>query len=308
MSGGGYYLAPSLVSLRNEINEAHPTRDKSSDGWIGDPSHAARVSDHNPDWDSGGVVRALDVDHDGIDKHVLLHVAIADPRTEYVIQDWKIYRRATGFKAEQYRGSNGHTGHTHISLRHIKTAEKSGRWGYVVTIAAPVQPSPGGPSVPWGGGKSVDVVAQEVIRGEWGAGQDRVNRLRTAGYDVGLVQNTVNALLLGRPAPAAPAPPPPPRKSVSQIADEVIAGHWGNGPARSQRLQAAGFSPSAVQAEVNRRLGGGRGGAVVRPSLNTIARQVIAGQWGNGRERASRLTSAGYNAAAVQAEVNRILR
>ena len=42
-------------------------------------------------------------------------------------------------------------------------------------------------------------------------------------------------------------------------------------------------------------------------SISEIAREVIAGQWGNGADRASRLTAAGYNATAVQNEVNAIL-
>ena len=44
-------------------------------------------------------------------------------------------------------------------------------------------------------GKSIDEVAREVIRGDWGNGQDRVNRLRAAGYDYNVVQKRVNELL-----------------------------------------------------------------------------------------------------------------
>ena len=44
-------------------------------------------------------------------------------------------------------------------------------------------------------GKSIDEVAREVIRGDWGNGQDRVNRLRAAGYDYNAVQKRVNELL-----------------------------------------------------------------------------------------------------------------
>lgn len=43
--------------------------------------------------------------------------------------------------------------------------------------------------------KSIDDVAREVIRGDWGNGQDRVNRLRAAGYDPNAVQNKVNQLM-----------------------------------------------------------------------------------------------------------------
>ena len=38
-----------------------------------------------------------------------------------------------------------------------------------------------------------------------------------------------------------------------------------------------------------------------------MARQAIAGRWGNGTERTRRLTEAGHNASAVQARVNELL-
>ena len=44
------------------------------------------------------------------------------------------------------------------------------------------------------------------------------------------------------------------------------------------------------------------------PSVTELARQVIAGQWGNGQDRINRLTRAGHNALTVQQEVNRLLR
>ncbi len=43
--------------------------------------------------------------------------------------------------------------------------------------------------------KSVDEIAQEVIRGDWGNGDDRKNRLTAAGYDSSAVQQRVNQLL-----------------------------------------------------------------------------------------------------------------
>lgn len=43
--------------------------------------------------------------------------------------------------------------------------------------------------------KSVEDVAREVIKGLWGDGQDRVNRLTEAGYDYSEVQKMVNKLL-----------------------------------------------------------------------------------------------------------------
>ncbi len=51
-----------------------------------------------------------------------------------------------------------------------------------------------------------------------------------------------------------PKPKPPAKKTVAQLAGEVIAGKWGNGNDRKKRLTAAGHDYTAIQAEVNRRL------------------------------------------------------
>ncbi|MEE8886484.1 MAG: GH25 family lysozyme [Eubacteriales bacterium] len=45
------------------------------------------------------------------------------------------------------------------------------------------------------------------------------------------------------------------KKSVDEIAAEVIAGKWGNGSDRKNRLTAAGYDYAAVQAKVNEKLG-----------------------------------------------------
>lgn len=124
----GYYLAPSLVALRAEIDKLFPGRDKTSDGWIGDTSHQARPSDHNPDYANGGVVRAIDVDVDDLDpsrdlRAMLLAAAIKDPRVYYVITNGKIYSQTYGFAERAYTGSNGHFAHVHISIRRTAEAE-----------------------------------------------------------------------------------------------------------------------------------------------------------------------------------------
>ena len=43
--------------------------------------------------------------------------------------------------------------------------------------------------------KSVDAIAREVIRGDWGNGDERKRRLASAGYDYSAVQKRVNELL-----------------------------------------------------------------------------------------------------------------
>ena len=93
--------------------------------------------------------------------------------------------------------------------------------------------------------KSVDQIAQEVIAGKWGNGEDRKKKLTAAGYNAQEVQDKVNAILSGKK---------PAKKTIAQLADEVIAGKWGVGQKRKKRLMAEGYDYNAVQKEVNRRL------------------------------------------------------
>lgn len=105
---------------------------------------------------------------------------------------------------------------------------------------------------------------------------------------------------------ATPTPAPSAGKSLDEIANEVIAGQWGNGDDRKNRLQSAGYNYNEVQALVNQKLGMG-GSAPATKSLDAIANEVIAGQWGNGDDRRNRLQAAGYDYNAVQALVNQKL-
>lgn len=127
-----WHLALSLVALRTEIDRRWPNRDKTSDGSIGDASHAARKSDHNPDWDAGGVVRAIDVDKDGINVQDLLDAVVRDPRVAYVIWNRRIASATDDgvpWDWEPYDGTNPHDKHVHISIKHTTAAETNvSRW------------------------------------------------------------------------------------------------------------------------------------------------------------------------------------
>lgn len=96
-------------------------------------------------------------------------------------------------------------------------------------------------------------------------------------------------------------------KSIDEIAAEVVAGKWGSGAARRTKLAAAGYDYNTVQAAVNARLSG-KAPAPAKKSNAEIAKEVISGKWGSGATRKSKLAAAGYSYAAVQAEVNRLLR
>ena len=95
-------------------------------------------------------------------------------------------------------------------------------------------------------------------------------------------------------------------KSVDTLAHEVLAGNWGNGSDRANRLRAAGYDYDAVQNRVNEILSGTNSNPN-RKSIDILAREVIRGDWGNGQDRVNRLTSAGYDYNAVQKRVNEIL-
>lgn len=86
--------------------------------------------------------------------------------------------------------------------------------------------------------KSVDEIANEIIQGKWGNGDERKQKLVRSGYDYNSVQQKVNEILK--------------RKSVDEIAYEVIQGKWGNGIERKQKLEAAGYNYSEVQNRVNK--------------------------------------------------------
>ena len=107
------------------------------------------------------------------------------------------------------------------------------------------------------------------------------------------------------PAPS-PKPTPSPKKSNTEIAKEVIQGKWGNGAERKKRLEDAGYDYAAVQKEVERLLAKQKKPA--KKSVDEVAREVIAGKWGNGAKRVYNLTKAGYNYVAVQKRVNEILK
>lgn len=103
---------------------------------------------------------------------------------------------------------------------------------------------------------------------------------------------------------AAPKPTPstPAKKSVDEIAKEVINGKWGNGDARKNALEKAGYNYSTIQARVNELCGAPSN----KKSVDTIAREVIRGDWGNGADRKNKLEKAGYNYNEVQKRVNEL--
>ena len=86
-------------------------------------------------------------------------------------------------------------------------------------------------------------IVRQVIRGEWGVGQERIKQLTEAGYNAERIQEKVNHALQGSQINDT--------KTTDALAYEVIQGDWGNGEERKERLKAAGYDYDAVQQRVN---------------------------------------------------------
>ncbi len=124
--------AASLTKFIQQINDLAPDRSKKSDGTVGDAAHQSRQSDHNP-WIKDGpsrVVSAADITHDpdkGCDCDLIVKSLIEsrDKRIKYIIWDkkiWRSYDKPTvkAWDAQDYRGSNPHTKHLHLSVNSQK--------------------------------------------------------------------------------------------------------------------------------------------------------------------------------------------
>lgn len=133
-------VALSLLTLRDQLDAAYPTRSKASDGTIGDAAHAASVSDHNPD--AAGIVRALDITHDpahgcDIDRLSDELVVSRDERISYLIANRMISGPEYGWVWSAYYGDDPHTGHLHLSVVADSRADSVRPWSIGAEATAP---------------------------------------------------------------------------------------------------------------------------------------------------------------------------
>ena len=91
--------------------------------------------------------------------------------------------------------------------------------------------------------KDLTTVANDVILGKYGNGEDRKNRIEAEGYNYDEVQAIVNNKLNSSS-----------KKSNEIIANEVIKGLWGNGNDRITKLKEAGYNYDEIQKIVNKKL------------------------------------------------------
>lgn len=147
-------LIACLDALFDEFNEVAPDRDKSTDGWIGDTSHQASTSDHNPDEtgnvpihdaDSKDEVHAIDVDKD-LHEDFTMEDAVQlilgrcrsgkEKRLRYIIYNRRIWEADEGWDEDSYSGSNPHDKHAHFSASYeTKYEDDRSSWGLEELVA-----------------------------------------------------------------------------------------------------------------------------------------------------------------------------
>lgn len=154
LTAGTWRLAGAVEQIRLEANLANPGRDKTSDGTIGDAAHATRSSDHNP-WVivSGlGVVRAIDLDIDGLDLPTAFErarqLAVAGRLPQIAGGGYLILnRRITSPNFDRwnpYNGPNPHVAHGHGSMSlNVAGFDSRAAWGIFGSAPVPTPPLPG---------------------------------------------------------------------------------------------------------------------------------------------------------------------
>ena len=146
--------------------------------------------------------------------------------------------------------------------------------------------------------KSVEEIAQEVLDGKWGSGNDRITNLYNAGYDYNAVQHRVNEL-------------------IEQIAEEARlkaeaeakakAEEEARKKAEEEEARRKAEEEARLKAEEEARRKAEEEAKTKAELIDKLAHEVLEGKWGSGDTRRVNLLSAGYDYDAVQARVNEIL-
>jgi len=144
-----WVLIPCLKQLFAEFDRIAPSRDKASDGSIGDLAHQQEMSDHNPD-ETGSVpirdadtvneVHAIDVDNNLNESDLTMEKVVQfilsrcrksnsdpdnEPRLRYIIYNRRIWDYRSNWVEKPYTGPSPHTEHAHFSADYDSNLEAS---------------------------------------------------------------------------------------------------------------------------------------------------------------------------------------
>lgn len=90
--------------------------------------------------------------------------------------------------------------------------------------------------------KSEEEIVQEILKGLWGNGEERKQKIQNAGYEYNSIQQKVNEYIRQNSN----------RKSNEEIAKEIVEkGNWGVGQERIDNLRKAGYNAEEIQKIVN---------------------------------------------------------
>ena len=137
-----WILIPCLKALFAEFDRIAPSRDRASDGSLGDQAHQHEVSDHNAD-EVGSVpihdadhineVHAIDVDNNLRESDLTMEKVVqfllgrcrsgAEKRLRYIIYNRRIWSASSGWVQKAYTGASPHTEHAHFSASYETNLE-----------------------------------------------------------------------------------------------------------------------------------------------------------------------------------------
>lgn len=101
------------------------------------------------------------------------------------------------------------------------------------------------------------------------------------------------------------------KKTIEEIAKEVIKGLWGNGEQRKKMLTEAGYNYNEVQSKVNELLSPKTPTlkiAETPKSHDTVAKEILDGVWGNEDERKKLIEDSGHDYSLIKDYLDKKLK
>jgi len=258
-------VVPNLNELLDQMNARFPKRDKASDGAIGNTSHAARPSSHNPDktgspeyrdGDSRNEVRARDIDKDLKDTHGVTMEKVVQhwiknarngklPWVRYFIFNGRIWHKRDNFKTRKYTGSNKHDKHVHVNSDFTQSADSATKTNWLLKDFGvpkpkpPVKPQPAQPAKPVSPEQTAAV--QKIQRalevepdGNWGSKTDSHAQLMhsaaqaiTVNLDIKKIQAIIDTPGDGKWGPRSAAALTSWIKEIQKALGLTADGVWG---------------------------------------------------------------------------------
>lgn len=178
---------------------------------------------------------------------------------------------------------------------YIKRAQK---WYDAMTGTSPAPSTPSTPSTSTGSSSTTSSSAEKT-----GTGFGGTYRCNTAVLNVRSAPSTSSSVMAQYKS----------GQTVNlddwyKIAEGYVWGRYTGASSGQKRYVAVGKATGKPESnDYLVKVSGGSSSTTSAKSIDEIAREVIAGKWGNGNVRKQKLTAAGYDYSAVQKRVNQLL-